>query len=438
MHSLRTLLSGTSLALLFSALLTLLPNQAAGRDYLDLSADVHRIPTAVPYFVNKKTGIAGDEGRWMADILGRALEFHGFITIISPDRYGGGQESDWKALGAELVVAGSYEVIGSQLALEMRITDILDGQMIFGRRYTGDWNKRKHILFKFCDEAVDKLTGEAGVASTLIAFVSDGSGQKEVYVTDILGDNVRQITKHRTLAVCPRFSPDGKRLMYTSYHRGSQMLYITTLGTETTRAISWYEGLNMAPAWAPDGNRLAVTLSKDGNPDLYLTGAIPERKEKLNIIERLTSQAGINVSPSWSPDGTKLAFVSDRTGTPQIYVMDLAAKATRRITFEGNYNTSPSWSPKGDLIAYSSLFSGNHQIFTISPEGGVPTQVTKTWGSNESPAWAPDGRQIVFSRKRDNQQQLCAIFKNGVGLRVVSSKLPGSQSMPQWSTRLDF
>ncbi len=410
---------------------------AAGRDYLDLTADVRKIPLAVPFFTNQKTGAGDEQGRVMADILGRALAFHGFFALIPSKRYGGVQDTDWVKLGAEMVVLGSYQEDRGQIVLEMRLLDIVDGAMITGRRYRGAGNMTDRMLFRFCDECIEKLTGERGVASSRIAFVSDDGKSKEIYVADIIGHRIRQVTHHASLTVSPRFSADGRRLLYTSYHRGRQVLYLTSLTAETTRAISWRPGLNLAPTWSPTADRLVLSLSPDGHADLFLTEAVPPRRQQIKILKRLTRKTGINVSPSWSPDGTRIAFVSDRSGSPQIYVMDIATGATRRLTFEGTYNTAPAWSPKGDAIAYASLVGGTYQIFTISPEGGVPTQVTKSWGSHEDPDWSPDGRQIVFARKRDAVQTICAIFKNGTGERVLF-RLPGRQNMPAWSPRLPY
>ncbi len=425
--------------LLLVALAAAWSTPVSARDYLDLAADVRKIPLAVPYFIDKANGAADERGKEMADMLGRALAFHGFFSLIPPRRWGGGQDADWRKLGAEMVVLGSYRLEGGRLLLEARLIDLVEDATLIGRRYRGAGQMTDRMLFTFCDAAIEKLTGEPGVASSRIAFVasSQDGKVKEIYVSDIIGRRIRQVTRHNSLAVSPRFSADGRRLLYTSYHRGRQVLYLTAPNAKTTRAISWRPGLNLAPAWSPVADQLVLSLSPDGRADLFLTEAVPPRRKQVRILKRLTRKSGINVSPSWSPDGQRIAFVSDRSGSPQIYVMEVASGATRRLTFEGAYNTAPSWSPKGDAIAYASLAGGTYQIFTISPEGGTPTQVTKSWGSHEDPDWSPDGRQIVFARKRDARQEICAIFKNGVGERVLF-RLPGKQGMPAWSPRLAY
>ncbi|MFH1019967.1 MAG: Tol-Pal system beta propeller repeat protein TolB [Pseudomonadota bacterium] len=426
-------ISGRALSMILLCLTLLLdstrPAPAQAIVYLDItSANVRKVNIAVPYFIDKKQpGTIHDGGKKMADLLGRALAFHGFVDIIDPSAYSGSQTWDWPALGAEFTVLGQYEMTADGLVLEMRLNEIQSGHMILGRRYQTPVSKHKESLKKFCDEVVLLLTGERGVSFSRIAFVSTATGHKEIWLADVLGEDIRQITQHEHLAVSPRFSPDNKWLAYTSYHRNNPNLYITELNVlKSTRAISRQQGLNMAPAWSPDGSVIALTLSKSINPDIYL---IDNNGKELR---RLTQGEGINVSPTWSPDGKKLAFVSDRSGSPQIYIMDVATKATQRLTYLGNENTTPNWSPKGDWIAYTGRVNGNTHILMIKPEGGTPVQLTQTAGDHESPSWSPDGRQIVFSRKRNNKQEICAIYKNGMGLRPLFN-LKGSQSTPQWS-----
>jgi TolB protein len=394
------------------------------------SAELRKVPVAVPYFSNTAgAGPVEERGKEMAAILSRGLEFHGFIAIIPVDSYGGSQQRDWLELGADFTVIGSYTAEKDGIVLEIRLLDIATGRMILGRRYRGAAEKIGTMVLKFCDEIINKMTGEPGVSRTEIAFVSEKNGIKEIYLADIFGDEPRQVTRHRKIAVSPRFTPDGRFLSYTSYHRGNPNLYLTEIAQrKVTTPISRRKGLNMAPAWAPDGKSMAITLSIDGNPDLYLM----DREGK--ILEQLTKNEGINVSPSWSPDGSQLAFVSDRSGSPQIYTMDLKTKNVKRLTYVGNYNTTPAWSPKGDLVAYSGHYENKYHIFVIPPAGGRPTRLTRLWGDHESPSWSPDGRQLAFSRNRDGVKQICAIFKNGAGLRVLFD-WDGEESMPQWSPR---
>ncbi len=405
---------------------------AAGRVILDItSPEARKINFAVPWFGNKGSGDQKPSlGKDLADILGGALQFHGIISIIPARSYGGSQEADWKKLGADYVILSQYSASASSLTLELRLLDVANGGILMGKSYSGPIDQKDDMLFKFCDEVIKELTGEPGIASTQIAFVSLNNKVKEAFITDILGRHFRQVTRHHNLVVSPRFTPNGLFLSYTSYHTGNQNLYITDLRQSvTTRVLSRRKGMNLAPAWSPDGRTMVLTLSMNGNPDLYL---LNNRGE---ILERLTQNEGLNVSATFSSDGKRIVFVSDRSGKPQLYLMDLASKKTQRITFTGQENVEPSWSPKEDLIVYTSLNNGLYQIWTIRPTpNATPTQITKDLTNNEEPDWSPDGNQIVFTKQIGGIHKIYVMLKNGSFERQLFS-YPGSQSYPQWARK---
>ncbi|MBE0583426.1 MAG: PD40 domain-containing protein, partial [Desulfofustis sp.] len=388
---------------------------------------------AVPWF--QHSGTAPNQqafGRNLAVTLAKALEFHGIIEIAPTGAQAGTTAEEWKRLGADYAVVGRYTISGDQIALEIRLFDAATNDMLLGKSYNGSSAQTDEMLFKFTDAVINELTGKPGIAGTQLAFVSQppNKREKEVFVTDILGRSLRQVTRHQSLIVSPRFSPDGVFLAYTSYHSGNQNLYITDLRQDkTTRALSRRPGMNLAPAWAPDGNSLIVTLSHNGNPDLYLINRQGE------ILKQITRNAGINVSPVFSPDGRYIVFVSDRSKKPQLYLMELATGNTQRITYEGTENAEPSWSPTESLVTYSSLRGGIYQICTVNPfQDKTETQITTDQTHHESPAWSPDGNQIVFAKRDGAGHKIYGIMKNGSYQRLLFS-LPGSQSYPRWQKK---
>ncbi len=396
----------------------------AERAYFDITAsDMRKIMVAVPNF-------SGDQGTAVAQLLAKGFALHGFISVIDSSRYGGAKNADWKGLGADYVVIGQVGADPAGMMVEGQILDVASDKVLAGRRYKGAAAQMEDMTLRLCDALIEDFTGEAGVARTRMAFVSDATGRKEVYVTDILGRNTRQITSHRALCVSPRFTPDGNFLAYSTYHRGNQDLYITDLRQKaTTTSLSRRKGLNLAPAFAPDGRTMVVTLSQNGNPDLYLM----DRQGQ--IIRQLTSGAGINVSASFSPDGQSIAFVSDRSGKPNVYVMGLGGGQAKRLTFKHSENSEPAWSPKGDEIAFTGLQGGSYQLFVMDRNGGNVRQLSSGGGSFESPTWAPDGRMIAVARKSGSRSELCVVSKTGKDVRALFT-MKGSQSYPQWSGRL--
>jgi TolB protein len=408
---------------LFLFLFTSLP-VLAQRIQLDIvSSGVRKILVAVPHFVDASGNTNTAQGKKIADLLIQGLEFHGFVEIIKQNR----PSAEWKSLGVDYVVLGKYSTQGAQMTIEGSLLEVATERMLAGKQFRGPTAQQDDMTLRLVDSLIESFSGEPGISRTSIAFVSDGTGRKEVYLGDVLGRNVRQVTRHNHLCVAPRFTADGSRLAYSSYHRGNQNLYITDLNQDrVTHALSRREGLNLTPTFSPDNKNMIVTLSQDGSPNLYLMDM------KGQIIEQLTENAGINVSPSYSPDGNSIVFVSDRSGRPQIYLMDIKTKRTRLLTFQGRENVEPSWSPKGDQIVYTSRTAGSYHIFTLPLQGGSPTQITSGPGSYESPSWSPDGKQIAYSRNRKGQVDICAIFANGRGERRLFT-VKGNQSYPRWS-----
>ncbi len=406
----------------------------AKRVYLDItSAEARKIVFAIPWFQN--SGSTADKeqlDRKLSETLSEALIFHGIIDVLPGKSVAGSSTTDWSALGADYGVIGRYSSAGDQISMEIRLFDATDDKMLMGKSYKGPHSETDQMIFKFTDAVIEELTGKPGLANTQIAFVSQSQEkrEREIFITDILGRKVRQITRHRNLVVSPRFSPDGTLMAYTSYHSGNQNLYVTDLRqSKTTRVISRRKGMNLAPTWSPSGTSLVVTLSYKGNPDLY---QINNRGE---IIKQLTEKSGINVSPTFSPDGRHIVFVSDRSGKPQLYLMELASGNTQRITFEGVENAEPSWSPTENLIVYSSLRGGIYQLCLIDPfKIGASTQITTDQTHHESPSWSPDGNQVIFAKRDGAGHKIYGIMKNGLHQRMLFT-LPGSQTYPRWAVK---
>lgn len=397
----------------------------AERAYFDITAsDMRKIMVAVPNFSGN------DQAKAVTQLLSKGLALHSFISVVDSSRYGGSRDADWKGLGVDYVILGQVGSDPAGMMVEGSILDVGSDKTLSGRRYKGAAGQIEDMTLRLCDALIEDFTGEKGVARTRMAYVSDATGRKEIYLTDILGRHPRQITSHRALCVSPRFTPDGNFLAYSTYHRGNQDLYITDLRQKsTTNSLSRRKGLNLAPAFSPDGRTMVVTLSQNGNPDLYAL----DRQGK--ILQQLTSGAGINVSPAYSPDGSQIAFVSDRSGRPNVYLMNAGGGQAKRLTFQTTESVEPAWSPKGDEIAFTGLQGGSYQLFIMDRNGGNVRQLSTGGGRYETPTWAPDGRLLAVTRKSGSRSEICVVSKAGKDVRVLFT-MKGNQSSPQWSGRL--
>ncbi len=407
-------------------------------EYIDISNPfLRKIPLAVPYFRNE-TGSAQETqlSNSSADLLSASLEYTGYFKLLDRGAFLFDPQKDgiqtpqvnfqnWTVVGAELLITGSFEFKNENVTMELRLFDTFKGRQVLGKKYTGRNGDQRRMIHRFCSEVIENLTGQKGMFFSKIAFVSTGTGNKEIYTCEFDGYNPQQVTRNHAITLFPAWSSDGRYLAYTSYKGGKPDLYVKNLAEMQETSIA-NDGINITPAWVPGKFELAATLSFSGDQEIYLlTGSG-------KVIKRLTSMRGSDVSPTWSPDGKQFAFVSNRAGTPQVYIQDLDSGRARRLTYEGNYNTQPSWSPRGDRIAYSSMVDGRHNIFVIDTEGQDPVQLTFEAGDNEAPTWSPDGSMIVFSSNREGPSRIYVMTAFGTDQRRLLS-ISGEQTNPKWS-----
>ncbi|MFZ0451966.1 MAG: Tol-Pal system beta propeller repeat protein TolB [Desulfatiglandaceae bacterium] len=413
-----------------------LSGEAHSRLYIDINApSMRKFKVAIPDFRNLSKGNGCPEfSSKLPAVMANDLDLSGFFSPMDKSAFI--EESpalmredirfkNWSVIGAELLVTGGYTCIGNSVEVEVRLFDVIWGKQILGKRALGSIKDYRLVMHRLGNDIIQLLTGHGGIFLTKLAFVGNATGHKEIYTSDFDGFQPRRITSDRSIDLLPRWSPDGKSLLYNSYKDGGPMLYVRNLQDGSVRRVSGRKGLNIGAAWMPDGKRLALTLSQKGNPDIYLINLKGKR------LRRLTRYWGIDVSPAFSPDGKKMAFVSNRSGYPQIYILDLEKGTEGRLTFEGKYNTSPSWSSLG-RIAYTSKDRGLYNIVTIDPEGGDVRQLTENQGNNEDPCWSPDGHYLVFSSDREGQYHLYLMTANGQSQRRITF-MKGDQTAPSWS-----
>ncbi|MEE9496371.1 MAG: Tol-Pal system beta propeller repeat protein TolB [Desulfobacterales bacterium] len=423
---------------LMGPMLCLAQSDADQYEYIDISNPfLRKIPLAVPFFKNV-TGTGEEErlSKSSAELLSSSLAFTGYFKILErgaflfdPTRDGVLSPqinfANWTVIGAELLITGLFEVSNGRIAVELRLFDTFKNKRILGKKYAGRLADQRKIIHRFCSEVIQYLTGHQGMFASKIAFVSTGSGNKEIYSSEFDGYSPQQLTRNHSISLFPAWSSDGRYLAYTSYKGGNPDLFIKNLAEMQEVSVA-QKGINITPAWVPGKFELAATLSFSGDQEIYLLTGTGK------IIKRLTRMRGSDVSPTWSPDGKKMAFVSNRSGNPQVYIKDLVSGKARRLTYQGKYNTQPCWSPRGDKIAYSSLVDGRHNIVVIDVEGLEPLQLTHESGDNEAPSWSPDGSMIVFSSNREGPFRLYVMTAFGTDQRRLLV-MSGEQTNPKWS-----
>jgi TolB protein len=332
---------------------------------------------------------------------------------------------DWLNVGADGLVKAMVTESGATLKVELHGYEVAAQREGLKQTFTGKKEDLRALAHEIADAVYRYYTAEPGVFRTKLCAVKKVSGEKHVVVMDIDGQNTRQVTRGGGLNLLPSFSPDGSKLVFTSYRYDNPDLFEVSVAGGEAKRLSNRPGLNTGGRVSPDGSRIALTLSQDGNSEVYLL----DRSGALK--RRLTKAWGIDTSPSWSPDGKTIAFVSSRAGNPHLYLMGADGSGQKRLTFQGTYNQTPNFSPRGDLLAFTARDEFNRfDIFTFELATGKVTRLTQDQGNNEDPWFAPNGRLVVFTSTRNKGRQLWITNLDGTHQRQITAG--GDHSSPCW------
>lgn len=333
----------------------------------------------------------------------------------------------WKNREAGWILLVKASLRADKAFLHARLFDLRAGETTFERTYRQDARFTRSAAHRLADDVVQALTGKTGIAHTQLAFVNDKSGAKEVHLMDYDGHNLRQLTRHGSIALLPRLSPDRRFVVYTSYANGNPDLFKLDLETGRWQEFSAEQGLNIAGGFSPDGGQLLMTLSRQKSPNLYVKNLVD------GSVTQLTRHFGADSSPTFSPDGVQVAFVSDRSGNPQIYVLDTDTLQAKRLT-SLNWCDSPAWSPTGEWIAFAGRVHPKDKmdIYLVDLTGNQIRQLTRGEGSNENPTWSPDGRFLAFTSTRRGRSEVFVMDSDGSAPHPLA-EIPGRSFTPNWS-----
>ncbi len=268
---------------------------------------------------------------------------------------------------------------------------------------------------KIADIIYEKLTGDVGVFSTRIAYITKQGPRYQLQVADADGFGPQTIVTSNEPLLSPAWSPDGTRIAYVSLENRKPVVYIQSLDTGRRQVLANFRGSNSAPAWAPDGRRLVVTLTKDGGSQLFLINADGSG------VQRLLSSASIDTEASFAADGKSLLFTSDRGGSPQIYRLALGGGGQpERLTFDGNWNVSPHATPDGKSFVFMRREGGRFQI-AIQDIATRQVQVLTSGPLDESPSVSPNSKMILYAAEQGGRGILAAVSSDGrVKQRLVA------------------
>ncbi len=246
-----------------------------------------------------------------------------------------------------------------------------------------------------------------GDGGEFLAFVSWSGKIGEMYIVDSDGTPTR-LAGDVAAESGTAWSPDGTRIAFISHRDGNLEIYLVDVDGSRLTNLTNNPGADTDPAWSPDGTRIAFVSDRDGNEEIYVMDAGGTN------VSRLTDDPGSDSYPSWSPKGGRIAFLSSRGEDSEffksLYIMNPDGSDVSRIIpgWENVFNCVPVWSPDGRKIAFVSNFPGISDITVVGADGSDEIEITDPGvGQLEEafdfdPAWSPDGLHIAFSSNRED------------------------------------
>jgi len=233
---------------------------------------------------------------------------------------------------------------------------------------------------------------------TRVALSADGGSTQGEEETLLSGEGVRDRY--------PAFSPDGKRVAFSSNRLGDTEVWLLDLATKHSERLRLPQtdmGANL-PFWSPDGQRLAITRFLPGN-----TAAVWLASVNGSGAEEIVAAKPALYGGPFSPDGSRILYCyKAKDGFLQMFTLDLNSRQEQQLTSSPSDKYDPVWSTDGKQIAYSSNYGGSVQMWQIAASGGKEVQLTHGFDRLRHATYSPDGHWLYVQPNHLNVHRIPA------------------------------
>ncbi len=164
-----------------------------------------------------------------------------------------------------------------------------------------------------------------------VAMILSRSGSPDLWVCDIDGKNLKQLTNTREAEASPTWSPDNRTICFSSEAGGQSALYTITTAGGAMKKLPGAYGLCTEPDWSPDGKIIAYTRQSGRNFSIYIVpvnGGTPR-------------EVATGEDPSWAGNSRNIMLTRDQS---HLSVLDVPTKQIKDIARVSGASTQPTWS----------------------------------------------------------------------------------------------
>ncbi|MFN0278232.1 MAG: winged helix-turn-helix domain-containing protein [Pyrinomonadaceae bacterium] len=214
----------------------------------------------------------------------------------------------------------------------------------------------------------------------------------------------------------PVLAPGGEHIAFTDKSTGNSEIFIINIDGSGLQNLTNDPLPDTNPVFSPDGNKIIFTR------DFYGTGRLYRMNLDGSDQHRVTEKEGYEMTPAFSPDGSVLAFAGDRVNADSqgldIFLLDAGNPANeKRLTARRFHESSPVFSPDVKRIAFIAGSDGNAEIYLMNADGTGLFRLTHTEADEGAPQFTADGKKLIFAGKRGGKS---AIYEIELPIEVVT------------------
>jgi dipeptidyl aminopeptidase/acylaminoacyl peptidase len=261
--------------------------------------------------------------------------------------------------------------------------------------------------------------------------------QSNLWIVDVKGERLRQLSDGAWRDSAPAWSPDGKRIAFLSNRSGSSQVHVMWVDTRETLQLTRMEREPSGLRWSPDGKQIAFTANLPDDTPILNVKLPPAPKGA-----QLAKGAVLVDRPSWGRDGTG----PTTKGYDHVFVVDALVGGTPRQVTSGNFNhNAPSWSADGRTLYASGIrkpdaeyLRNDSEVYAISLDTLDVKALTDRKGPDNNPQASPDGKWIAYTGfdQKEYTNHLASLHlmdTAGGGKRLWAAGLPSSPSDVVWA-----